>query len=456
MPIDLLSTEVRVQVLAHSREMSIVKNAELCSAGSPVAQVFMVLRGEFVMGGIAGLGPGSVFGALDCLRGSVHHATVTARAPGLLFVWERDVFLSLLEQHRTLASAILGAETRMSEQKTPSIAGGLFNDDSLSKVPDTNFGGMIEVVERAKRGLRDVEKRFRGGQNDENEGLEYTLTQLLEDLETWSESWLSERERTAATQFLLGEIEPYLSRSSLADALMGRTAALRTDKEVKYRLSQTEPSGSGAFGRAVDEWVRNLPSIAVLSASNDALLHGLDAPETKIRHLGVFAMGLQGAGELLVRSLSQKSIVAERVTMFAPTVGEANGLAELGRSLMPQLVWEGTAWSFSLEDSEELECPQADVVLVSHALESLPSRYAVRFLAQIGNILAPQGMIRVTTLDSSPDSAFLTAVLRWPSVGRPRDVLLELFLASGLAIVGEVPCQMPGIVIDSMHLDAVS
>ena len=59
-------------------------------------------------------------------------------------------------------------------------------------------------------------------------------------------------------------------------------------------------------------------------------------------------------------------------------------------------------------------------------------------------------------MDHSPDSAFLTAVLRWPSVGRPRDVLLELFLASGLAIVGEVPCQMPGIVIDSMHLDAVS
>jgi fermentation-respiration switch protein FrsA (DUF1100 family) len=194
----------------------------------------------------------------------------------------------------------------------------------------------------------------------------------------------------------------------------------------------------------------------VFSHSNDALLQGCLSEEvSEKQEIVVVGTGMVHVTKDLLEKLAGCSALSQSsITVIGEHEDTATTLADLGRRGNPGQNWKARQWAFAHTDSSPPpeDLGPADLVLVPHLLEFLPARHAVRGFGRLREVLKPGGHLLASTLDSGSDAVFLDTVLRWPTIRRPRPQLLDIFLAAELAIVNEVDCKEPGIVVAAMPL----
>jgi len=312
------------------------------------------------------------------------------------------------------------------------------------------------LVERAKQGLRSADAAIRRNDSEAADSVASVLETLQRDLAAWSSSAMSEPARTAATHFLAQELEPYLARSPLVAALLRRQESLGRDSGVAKEMGGANNRDAEGLGGLLESWVRKLPGVAVFSQSNDALVQGCQAEEIPAgSEIIVVGTGMVHVTRDLLEKLAGCSALSgTTITVFGEHEDTASQLAEFGTSRNADQTWKAQEWTFAQTvagPSPENLSP-ADLVLVPHLLEFLPARHAVHGLGRLREVLKPDGHLLASTLAPGKDAVFLDTVLRWPTIRRPRPQLLDIFLAAELAIVDEVDCPDPGIVVAAKAL----
>ncbi len=312
------------------------------------------------------------------------------------------------------------------------------------------------LVERAKQGLRSADAAIRRNESEAEISVAGVLETLQRDLAAWSSSAMSEPARTAATHFLAQELEPYLARSPLVAALLRRQESLGRDSGVARALGGANDAAAQGLGGLLESWVRRLPGVAVFPHSNDALLQGCLAENLSQEcEITVVGTGMVHVTRNLLEKLAGCSALSgATITVIGEQEGAATQLADLGKTGNTGQNWKSLEWGFAHTDSSPPpeDLGPADVVLVPHLLEFLPARHAVHGLGRLREVLKPRGQLLASTLAPGKDAVFLDTVLRWPTIRRPRPQLLEIFLAAELAIVDEMDCPDPGIVVAAKAL----
>ena len=315
---------------------------------------------------------------------------------------------------------------------------------------------MHPLVERAKQGLRSADAAIRREDSEAADSVTRVLETLQRELAAWSSSAMSEPERTAATQFLAQELEPYLATSPLVAALLRRQGSLGRDSGVAKAMGGANDRSAEGLGGLLEAWVRKLPGIAVSSQSNDALVQGCLGEElSQGSEIVVVGTGMVHVTcDLLEKLAGCTALSGSTITVIGEHRDMAAQLADLGSNGTPEQSWKVLEWAFAQTDSgpppEDLG--PADLVMVPHLLEFLPARHAVQGLGRLRSVLKPGGHLLASTLAPGKDAVFLDTVLRWPTIRRPRPQLLDIFLAAELAIVNEVDCPDPGIVVAAKAL----
>ena len=312
------------------------------------------------------------------------------------------------------------------------------------------------LVERAKQGLRSADAAIRRNEPEAESSVATVLETLQRDLAAWSSSAMNEPTRTAAAHFLAQELEPYLARSPLVAALLHRQESLGRDSTVARAMGGANDRAVEGLGAFLESWVRNLPGVAAFSHSNDALVQGsLPEEVSEGGEIVVVGTGMVHVTKDLLEKLHGSSALSKStITVIGEHGDTATLLADLGKSGNPGQTWKALEWAFAQTDSSPLpaDLGPADLVLVPHRLEFLPARHAVHGLGRLRSVLKPGGLLLASTLAPGKDAVFLDTVLRWPTIRRPRPQLLDIFLAAELAIVDEVDCPDPGIVVAAKAL----
>jgi len=419
-----------------------------------VGSIWLVRHGALKEEGGVVLGQGRVVGALDCLRGAPHSFPVRTSSETLLDCWDRKTFMDMIGRDVQVARAFISAELGT---KT-----GVGRSGSAGRAGDGRQAGTDSIrrlVEEAKHGLRLADGALRGGEPTALAELHAVLDGLVLDLIRWEASSVPEAARLKAVDFLVEELEPYLIRSPLAAAMLRHTSPVLGDPVVAEALGRPPLDSGDGLGNALESWVRARPGLEVLSHTDAALVEGCVAEGTDNEEILVFAGGMMHLARRLVMRMAECTALEHAgITLFTEDRKRADQLAGLGAGYNSGQRWLGEVWS--LANSRTAPNPVGfgpfDIVVIPHLLEFLPSRHIVSMLKGVRGLLKPSGQLLVSTLSPGDDSVFLDAVLGWPTVRRDRPELMELFLAAELAIVGEVDCPDPAIVIAAMDLESMA
>jgi CRP-like cAMP-binding protein len=385
------------------------------------------------------LGPGTVVGEMAFLTGDPRSADVRAGVDCVLLRWAEDALHQELRNDAQLASAFYRASARLLSRRLRQLTaaaagGGLSGSSDRAAVPE-EVRGARALADRVKTELLQLEPQVRGAAQvqDGRRVLEPTWTAFLDSGRRLFKA-LPPSDRRRAGELLAKELNPYLTRSRLAELAMRRERGRTGDPALLAHVETAQAQGSDPLGVALDA---TLQQSATVVALRDRIGPTIDALEDALPGRAARVLVLNaGAGTTVARLVPLMSATGGEITVVD---GDREALAFLNSaSAAPikvriRLVAEDLA-RICLDRSEVHLGPH-DLVLVDGLLEYMPDRALATLLPALRRQMPGRAQLVLNLLSPSDDAFVFDHLLGWPTLRRDPASVVQLLEHIGFEAV---------------------
>lgn len=399
------------------------------------------------------LGPGTVVGEMSFLTGDPRSADVRAGEDCVLLRWGEGALHTELRRDPQLASAFYRASARLLSRRLRQLTaaaagGGLSGSSERAAVPE-EVRGARALADRVKTELLQLEPSVRQAQ-EATEGrrlLDPTWLSFVDSGRRLFQA-LPASDRGRAGELLAKELNPYLTRSRLAELAMRRERGRTGDPALLAHVETNQAQGSDPLGAALDAVLQQSETAVAL---RDRIGPTIDALEDALPKRAARVLVLNaGAGTTVARLVPLMSGAGGEITVVD---GDREALAFLNSaSAAPikvrlRLVPEDLA-RICLDRSEVHLGPH-DVVLVDGLLEYMPDRALATLLPALRRQMPGRARLVLNLLTPSDDSFVFDHLLGWPTLRREPEDVSRLLLHVGFEQVRVRYASGAGAVVEA-------
>ena len=451
-------TRDRLNLLAERLEIS--SGEYLIRRGDKSGDVFRLVEGRLEIVDsrarpeviIRVLGPGAVVGEISFLRGGVGVRTADVRVgqPAVIFRWDQDVLQDALNGDEGLAADFFFCISQVLADRLDALTsvaarGGLGAlDDGLSDDVAALARGVCEPIRKRFRVLE-----ARAASKGDIHGAEGAVRAAFVDLAARVRALMGEletAEREAVSEILSQELHPYLVRSKMGEQTLATRVGDTSRAPMLAHVALGRARGTDALGALIDQVVLMMPtSVAFRERAVAAARLALrSVPVTRPGDLRVLVVGA-GTGAL-VATLGKPIVERGGELTCLDNDREALAFLQSGtavRALNLNLRLIHTDLSAFVQGRSELYLGPQHLVVVDELLEYLPDRVIATLASVVLSLLRPGCRALFSFLGPTTDSVVFEHLLRWPTVRRPPEVIIELLSGVGFVDV-EIAWEQDG------------
>lgn len=450
-----LRAEHRERLDAAAVRLRLGRGATLMRRGERGGDVYRVVEGRLEVIDTSSdppivldhVGEGAFIGEMAFLDERVRSADVRAAEETVCQHWARDRLLALLDEQPALGMDFFRALSMLINERSREFRQRAVQEGLRAGGPTAGGAEGAEgpLLSGLLAQLAELEILARGDRAA-------TWARLPGALESFGAQLLAlvERQESRSRALILERcaqaLHPWLSRAQTGRLCIERPEGQVSGPLLLQHLGDGQPSGDGALGELLDQWLLGCPTPEALASRQRALRAALEAaPGRRVLVLGGAASGL--AAHLCARLPASSSLrlVEDRREALGALV--ANGcqprLAMYQDDLVALALGEGT-----------LNLGAHDQVVVDGLLDHLPDRAAARLLGELRRACAPKGRLWLSALAppapaDQAEALVMRHILRWPLVRRGPEVLEVLLQSAGFAEVRAQACARGGLLVEA-------
>ena len=465
---DLLKPATRERLNQLAERLEILPGEYLIRRGDKGGDVFRLVEGRLEIVDsrarpeviIRVLGPGAVVGEMAFLRGggSARTADVRAGRPSVIYRWDQGDLRGALDGEPGLAADFFYCIARVLADRLDALTsvatrGGLGDrDDGLSD----------DVAARARAACESIRGRFRAlearaASKGDIQGAGRDVREAFADLAARVRALMGEletAEREAASEILSQELHPYLVRSKMGEQTLATRDGDTSRAPMLAHVALGRARGADALGELIDQVVLEMPTSHAFRERAVAVarlaLRGV--PITRPGDLRVLVVGA-GTGAL-VATLGKPIVEHGGELTCLDNDREALSFLQSGtavRALNLNLRLIHADLSAFVQGRSDLYLGPQHLVVVDELLEYLPDRVVATLASVVLSLLRPGCRALFSFLGPTQDSVVFEHLLRWPTVRRPPEVILELLRGVGFVDVEIAWAQGGGFVAQGVR-----
>jgi len=440
-------------------EITLSRGQYLLRRGEPGGDVYVVHQGtldvvdsrqtpEIIL---ATIHEGTVVGELAFVDDSPRSADVRASSDATVFRWTREDLRELLERNPGLSTAFYATVSRHAAARirelTEGAVSGAYLRGAVPHGTEELAAWTSRIATSVKEALPSIDADLRRDPSDPDVVARamHVLDHLEREVDALFASTRDPLGGAFAAAELTRELNPYLTRSALAEQAIHRLSGAIGTGQLLAQVLRDTAAGEGPLGQVIDRWLLDRPTFSALRAMDRAFPDVLRETLASDRTRRVLFLG-SGSSGTAMRILGTIAPPATTLTVVDVRREALAAAVVAGRSASDTLslaVTQESVVALALGRAKQTVPDQQDAVVLPFVLESMPERIALAMLAFARARLAPEGVMVIGTLGPSGDRSLVDRLLGWPTIRRSRQGLTSLLAAAGLAIQSAPTLPLP-------------